>query len=102
MKKNFIKALAALALVPAMLFTGCSAENETADNAAAGEDNSLQAVLDSGKLILGLDATFKPMGFTDENDNIVFYIQAGEIAGEIAGTLFYPFSMAEIIASFAE
>ncbi|MBQ8786072.1 MAG: amino acid ABC transporter substrate-binding protein [Oscillospiraceae bacterium] len=70
MKKNFIKALAALALVPAMLFTGCSAEKETAD-AATGEDNSLQAVLDSGKLILGLDATFKPMGFTDEEDNIV-------------------------------
>lgn len=40
--------------------------------------------------------------YLDENDNIVFYIQAGEIAGEIAGTLLYPFSMAEIIASFAE
>lgn len=71
MKKNFIKALAALALVPAMMFTACSAEKETADNAATGEDNSLQAVLDSGKFILGLDATFKPMGFTDEQDNIV-------------------------------
>ncbi len=73
MKKNFIKALAALALVPAMLFTACSAEEETTTdtNAATGEDNSLQAVLDSGKFILGLDATFKPMGFTDEQDNIV-------------------------------
>ncbi|MBQ8177028.1 MAG: amino acid ABC transporter substrate-binding protein [Oscillospiraceae bacterium] len=74
MKKNFIKALAALALVPAMMFTACSSEgaDDTADTtAAAGEDNSLQAVLDSGKFILGLDATFKPMGFTDEQDNIV-------------------------------
>lgn len=71
MKKNFIKALAALALVPAMMFTACSAEKETADNVATGEDNSLQAVLDSGKFILGLDATFKPMGFTDEQDNII-------------------------------
>lgn len=71
MKKNFIKALAALALVPAMMFTACSAEDTTADTAAAGEDNSLQAVLDSGKFILGLDATFKPMGFTDEQDNII-------------------------------
>ncbi|MBQ2265608.1 MAG: amino acid ABC transporter substrate-binding protein, partial [Oscillospiraceae bacterium] len=26
---------------------------------------------DAGKLVLGLDATFKPMGFTDENDQIV-------------------------------
>lgn len=34
-------------------------------------DESLQKVLDSGKFILGLDATFKPMGYTDENDEIV-------------------------------
>lgn len=34
-------------------------------------DQSLQKVLDSGKFILGLDATFKPMGYTDENDEIV-------------------------------
>lgn len=76
MKKNFIKALAAFAMVPAMLFTGCAAETASEDNASAdanvsAEDNSLQKVLDSGKLILGLDATFKPMGFTDEQDNIV-------------------------------
>ncbi|MBQ7980704.1 MAG: amino acid ABC transporter substrate-binding protein [Oscillospiraceae bacterium] len=74
MKKNFIKALAALALVPTMLFTACSSEgaDDAADTtASAGEDNSLQAVLDSGKFILGLDATFKPMGFTDEQDNII-------------------------------
>ncbi len=73
MKKNFIKALAALALVPTMMFTACSSEggDSAETTAAAGEDNSLQAVLDSGKFILGLDATFKPMGFTDEQDNIV-------------------------------
>lgn len=83
MKKNFIKALAALAIAPAMLLAGCSSDggnSGTAGNAAdgaadgnsaSGEDNSLQKVLDSGKLVLGLDATFKPMGFTDEQDNIV-------------------------------
>lgn len=74
MKKNFIKALAALALVPAMMFTACSSEGgESAETttAAAGEDNSLQSVKDAGKFVLGLDATFKPMGFTDEEDNIV-------------------------------
>lgn len=69
-------------MVPAMLMTGCSSsedgtETTTAAGAAegettaAGEDKSLQNVLDSGKFVLGLDATFKPMGFTDENDNIV-------------------------------
>lgn len=73
MKKNFIKALAALALVPAMMFTACSSDGaaDSADAAAEGTDNSLQNVLDSGKLVLGLDATFKPMGFTDEQDNII-------------------------------
>ncbi|MBP1560652.1 MAG: amino acid ABC transporter substrate-binding protein [Oscillospiraceae bacterium] len=84
MKKNFVKMLAALALVPTLMFAGCASgsgtENETttaAENTEAGEtadaaeDGSLQKVLDSGKFILGLDATFKPMGYTDEQDNIV-------------------------------
>ena len=75
MKKNFIKMIAAMALVPALL-AGCTAADTTDDTtsdtaAATGEDQSLQKVLDSGKLVLGLDATFKPMGYTDENDNII-------------------------------
>ena len=83
MKKNFIKALAALAIAPAMLLAGCSSDGGSSDtagnaaggaadgNSASGEDVSLRKVLDSGKFVLGLDATFKPMGFTDEQDNIV-------------------------------
>lgn len=83
MKNRIIKLLAAMALVPAML-AGCSSANGTTEettsaaettaaetDTASGEDNSLRKVLDSGKFILGLDATFKPMGFTDENDQIV-------------------------------
>lgn len=77
--------MAALAAV-AMTFAACSgaseqtASNETAapaegaeteENAAEGTDDSLQKVLDSGKLILGLDATFEPMGYTNESDEIV-------------------------------
>lgn len=76
--KKLAKLFAVMALVPAML-AGCSSSNGTTDettaaNAAvteAGEDNSLQKVLDSGEFILGLDATFKPMGYTDESDQIV-------------------------------
>ena len=41
------------------------------ESAAEGTDESLQKVLDSGKFILGLDATFEPMGYTNENDEIV-------------------------------
>ncbi len=41
-----------------------------ANNTAAADD-SLQKVLDAKKLVLGLDASFPPMGFTDEANNIV-------------------------------
>lgn len=81
--KKLAKLIAVMALVPAML-AGCGNSNSTADETTAaadtdaaavteeaGEDNSLQKVLDSGEFILGLDATFKPMGYTDENDEIV-------------------------------
>ena len=92
MKNRIIKLLAVMALVPTML-AGCSSASGTTEETttaasseettagetdaasgeteAAGEDDSLQKVLDSGKFILGLDATFKPMGFTNENDEIV-------------------------------
>lgn len=46
-------------------------QSESSESEAVAEDLSLQNVLDSGKFILGLDATFKPMGYTDENDEIV-------------------------------
>ena len=36
-----------------------------------GEDNSLKYIQDNGKFILGLDDTFAPMGFTDDNGNII-------------------------------
>lgn len=48
-----------------------AAEAAEGESAAEGSDESLQKVLDSGKFILGLDATFEPMGYTNENDEIV-------------------------------
>lgn len=42
-------------------------------SAAAEKDSSLQDILDKGKLILGLDASFPPMGFVDAD--------TGEIVG---------------------
>lgn len=41
------------------------------DADASAEDNSLQKVLDEKKLVLGLDASFPPMGFTDESNEII-------------------------------
>lgn len=38
---------------------------------ADATDDSLKKVKDAGKLVLGLDATFKPMGYTNGDDEIV-------------------------------
>ena len=62
MKKLLAILLAAL-LVAGML-AGCG-------GSGSGEDNSLQYIKDKGTLILGLDDAFPPMGFTDENGEIV-------------------------------
>ncbi len=77
MKKSVLKRILAAAAAMTMLAAtaGCGSKEEssssTGSSTASGEDQSLQKVLDSGKFILGLDATFKPMGYTDENDEIV-------------------------------
>ena len=45
--------------------------SEESDTPAAEGDQSLQNILDKGELVLGLDASFPPMGFTDENNEII-------------------------------
>ena len=78
MKKSFLTLIAAC--MTAVLLTACgtsagtdAAVSDISSDAAAStaEDNSLTKVKESGEFILGLDATFKPMGYTDENNEIV-------------------------------
>ncbi len=75
MKKSFIKKFLSATLASFMMVTcvACGSEqsSEKESSYSAESDNSLQKVMDNGKFILGLDATFKPMGYTDENDEIV-------------------------------
>ena len=40
--------------------------------------------------------------YLDEEGNVVLYIQAGEVAGEIAGTLLFPFAPAELLSAMKE
>ena len=71
MKRN--RMIAAFAALMMLALTGCAGGNAAQDSAgtdAAGDD-SLQKVLDSGEFVLGLDASFPPMGFTDEDNNII-------------------------------
>lgn len=85
MKKSIFKKIAGLVLASAMLFTvGCGG-GDNSSSSSAGEDNSLQNVLDAKTLKLGLDPTFKPMGFTDENDQIVGFDI--DVAKEVANRM---------------
>ncbi len=74
MKKSVLKRILTAVCAGAMLFAcaGCGSEkSESSSSSVAGEDNSLRKVKDSGKFVLGLDATFKPMGYTNDEDEIV-------------------------------
>lgn len=72
MKKSILKRVFTAITAGAMVFAfaGCSGDKKDGSS-TTGEDVSLQKVLDSGKLVLGLDATFKPMGYTNDKDEIV-------------------------------
>ena len=72
MKKTFItRILAAAAAASMLVMTGACGSGASSSESKTGEDTSLQKVLDSKQLILGLDTSFPPMGFTDENNEIV-------------------------------
>lgn len=53
------------------LMVGCGGSKEVADN--QGKDTSLEDVQKKGTFVLGLDASFPPMGFRDEKNEIVGY-----------------------------
>lgn len=79
MRKSIFGAIASASLAAMLLLTACGTADENSSKeettgAAATEskaDESYNKIIEAGKLVLGLDATFKPMGYTDENDNIV-------------------------------
>ncbi len=56
------------------------------ESQAAADDDSLQKVLDKGTLVVGLDDSFPPMGFRDENNEIVgFDIDLAKEVGKRMG-----------------
>ena len=63
--KKFLVGLLTVALAASML-VGCGKKEEKTKT-----DNSLKDVQSKKELILGLDASFPPMGFTDKKQNIV-------------------------------
>lgn len=68
-KKVFTFALAG-ALSISML-AGCGSSSNESTTSESKEDTSLTDVQAAGHFTLGLDADFAPMGFTDDNGEIV-------------------------------
>jgi len=61
--RRIIAVLLAVLAVSAMVLTGCTSSD--------GADNSWNKVKEKGELVMGLDDSFPPMGFRDENNEIV-------------------------------
>lgn len=87
MKKRIAIILAAMMLLATMFaVTGCGGSEEAASEGSAGGDGGWAYIEDNGKLIVGLDDTFAPMGFRDENDKLVgFDIDLANAVGEKLG-----------------
>jgi polar amino acid transport system substrate-binding protein len=64
-EEDFMKKLFSLIMVTLMVISLTACQKST------GSDESLKYIQDNGKLILGLDDSFPPMGFRDDADNIV-------------------------------
>lgn len=80
MKKILVFALTAVMVLSAFTLTGCGGKD------AAGDDESLKYVKDNGKIVIGLDDTFAPMGFRDKDNNLVgFDIDLANAVGEELG-----------------
>ena len=62
---TILKIILSISIAAIVLISiGCSEKTST-------EDNSLRTIKDAGKLVLGLDDTFAPMGFRDGSGEIV-------------------------------
>ena len=68
MKRKILKRILSCIIAAVLLILFCGCEDRSGTDA---DDDSLQKVLDSGKLILGCDTEFPPMGFADGSGEIV-------------------------------
>ncbi len=69
MKKIGIVSLALL--VSAFMFASCGNKAKDVASTKGTTDKSLEYVVSNGKLVLGLDDSFPPMGYQDDKGNIV-------------------------------
>lgn len=77
MKKRILIKILAGVMAAAFAFTGCGSSNTA--------DKSWDKVKEKGEFVLGLDESFPPMGFRDDNNEIVGYDI--DLANEVAKRL---------------
>lgn len=78
--KKIIAGILSVSLV--FIISGCGTDTIEKGNA---NDGSLQKVIDSGQLVIGLDEGFPPMGFKDDNGNITGFDI--DVAAEVCNRL---------------
>ena len=103
MKKFLLLALAVVFI--AALFVGCApageetssapsesasaqtdTDSQSSDGSASAEDDSLQKIMDKGEFIMGMDVSFPPMGFKDEEGNLTgFDVELAQAVAEHMG-----------------
>ena len=86
MKKVLAVVLAGV-LTVCFILSGCGEQTPAStDSQSVAEDISLQKVKESNKLVVGLDVAFPPMGFLDENNEIVgFDVDLAKEVGKMLG-----------------
>jgi len=79
--KRKLAAVLAVLMIAGIFLTGCASSGKT-----SGSDDSWETIKSKGKFIVGLDIEFPPMGFEDENGDIVgFDIDMAKEAAKILG-----------------
>lgn len=82
--KKLLLLLSCLLLTMGMM-AGCGGEDKQSTDTNTG-DAGWQYIADKGELVIGLDDTFAPMGFRDEENNLVgFDIDLANAVGEKLG-----------------
>lgn len=87
MKKHLVWLLVVMSIV--LAFTGC------ASSEGSGKDKSWDNVKEKGELIMGLDDSFPPMGFRDENNEITGFDV--DVAKEVCDRLGIKLTLQQIV-----
>lgn len=84
--KKVISLIVLVVLTFSLVLTGCGKKDEKVVSSTPAEDKSLEYIKEKGKIVIGLDDGFPPMGFRDEKGKIVgFDIDLAEKVGEKLG-----------------